>query len=76
MDCAPAILPMSPPNGVTCGIDWSTEDHAVSVVDADGRQCQRWTAEHTESGLTGLVSRISQLGVTEVAIGRPGRIAG
>lgn len=55
----------------TAGIDWACDDHAVSVVDADGRQTQRFTSPHTQAGLAGLTGRLRQAGVTQVAIERP-----
>ena len=33
MQPAPVSLPSEPANGVTGGIDWARDDHAVSVVD-------------------------------------------
>ena len=36
MKSARVTLPEEPANGVTAGIDWSRDDHAVSVVDARG----------------------------------------
>ena len=64
-------LPASAPNGLTCGIDWARDDHAVSVVDATGRQVQRFTVPHSRAGLRGLLTRVQRLGVAEVAIERP-----
>ena len=71
MQSAPPILDPTPRNGVTCGIDWARDEHAVCVVDAAGRQAHRWTVEHTDAGLRGLMRRFDQLGVAEVAIERP-----
>ena len=51
---APVSLPSEPINGVTCGIDWARDDHAVSVVDRFGREVQRWSVVHSEAGLRGL----------------------
>jgi hypothetical protein len=31
-------LPATPPNGLTCGVDWARDDHAVSIVDSAGRE--------------------------------------
>ena len=36
MESARDTLPEEPANGLTCGIDWARDDHAVSVVDARG----------------------------------------
>lgn len=55
----------------TAGIDWARDDHAVSVVTPDGREAQRFTVEHTDSGLKGLVRRLHDKGVRAVAIERP-----
>ena len=65
------VLPPTPPNGFTCGIDWAKDDHAISVVDTAGREAHRFTVEHTAAGLTGLVRRLTKLGLAEVAIERP-----
>jgi transposase len=71
MKSAPSALPDTPPNGLTCGIDWARDDHAVSVVDAAGRQVERFTVAHTGAGLTSLTRRLTACGVAEVAIERP-----
>ena len=71
MKSAPTALPDAPPNGLTCGIDWARDDHAVSVVDAAGRQVDRFTVAHTDAGLTALTRRLTGRGVAEVAIERP-----
>ena len=70
MDYSPDTLPAVPPGGVTCGIDWANDDHAVCVVDAAGKVVQRFIAEHTGKGL-GLVRQLRRAGVGEVAIERP-----
>ena len=71
MKSAPPALPDTPRNGLTCGIDWARDDHAVSVVDFAGRQSERFTVDHTDAGLTGLTRQLTALGVAEVAIERP-----
>jgi transposase len=71
MQSAPSVLPATPPNGLTCGIDWARDDHAVCVVDVTGRAVHRWVVEHTEAGLRGLLVRLGRVGVGEVAIERP-----
>jgi transposase len=58
-------------SGVTAGVDWATEDHAVAVVDHTGRQTQRFTVASTVAGLRELVRRLRASGVVEVAIERP-----
>jgi transposase len=71
MKSAPPALPETPPNGLTGGIDWAREDHAVAIVDTAGRPVERFTVEHTDAGLTGLICRLTRRGVAEVAIERP-----
>jgi transposase len=60
-----------PPGGVTGGLDWARDDHAVSVVDARGRELVRHSVEHSAAGLRELVSVLSEAGCLEVAIERP-----
>jgi transposase len=55
----------------TAGIDWASTDHAVSVVDHDGIQVERFTVAHTAPGLRQLTRRLGRAGVLEVAIERP-----
>jgi transposase len=64
-------LPNDPPNAVTGGLDWSRDDHAVSVVDARGRELVRHTVEHSAAGLRELVDVLRGVGCGEVAIERP-----
>jgi len=64
-------LPEQPPNSVTGGLDWARDDHAVSVVDARGREICRHTVEHSAAGLVELVDVLIGAGVGEVAIERP-----
>ena len=64
-------LPETPPNDVTGGLDWSRDDHAVSVVDARGQQLVRHTVEHTAAGLRELIAVLGGTGCREVAIERP-----
>jgi transposase len=71
MECAPISLPDQPPNGVTAGIDWARDDHAVAIVDARGEQVHRATVEHSDAGLHGLLKLLARHGVGEVAIERP-----
>ncbi len=56
---------------VTAGIDWASAEHAISVVDGEGRQQDRFTVAHTGTGLRQLVRRLQRTGVSEVAIERP-----
>lgn len=71
MKCAPISLPDQPPNGVTAGLDWARDDHALAVVDTCGRQVLRATVEHSDTGLRRLLSLLAKHGVVEVAIERP-----
>jgi len=59
-----------PVNGVTGGVDWASEDHAVSIVDDRGREVARRTVDHTLAGLRALVKFLVNHGVGEVAIER------
>lgn len=63
-------LPDQPANGVTGGVDWASEDHAVSIVDDRGREVARKTVEHTACGLRAMVRFLVNHGVVEVAIER------
>ncbi|MDT4971705.1 MAG: hypothetical protein QOG22_1848 [Pseudonocardiales bacterium] len=71
MDSAPTTLPEEPANDVTCGIDWARDDHAVSIVDARGREIYRCVIEHSAAGLRALLRLLAQRGVGEVGIERP-----
>jgi transposase len=64
-------LPEEPPGGVTCGIDWARDDHAVSVVDARGREIRRCTIGHSTAGLRELTDVLARAGTREAAIERP-----
>lgn len=64
-------LPEMPPNDVTGGLDWSRDDHAVSVVNDRGREVLRHTVEHTAAGLAELIDVLTGAGCREVAIERP-----
>jgi transposase len=66
-----AQLPEDPPGGVTGGLDWARDDHAVSVVDARGRELVRHSVEHSAAGLAELVEVLACAKVCEVAIERP-----
>jgi hypothetical protein len=71
MESAPTTLPEEPANGLTGGIDWARDDHAVSIVDVRGRQIHRCTVEHSAAGLRALLAILARRGVAEVAIERP-----
>jgi transposase len=70
MKYAPASLPDGPAGGVTAGIDWASEDHAVCVVDAAGEVVTRFAVEHAAAGLRDLVQRLARVGVGEVPMER------
>jgi len=71
MQSAPTTLPEEPPNGLTGGVDWARDDHAVSVVDSRGREVCRAPFEHSAAGLRQLLGLLAKQGVLEVAIERP-----
>ncbi len=64
-------LPETPPNDVTGGLDWARDDHAVSVVDARGRELVRHSVEHSAAGLRELIAVLRDAGCGEVVIERP-----
>ena len=71
MQYAPPMLAAQPANGLTCGIDWARDDHAIAIVDSHGRQVLRNTVEHSAAGLRELLAVLARTGATEVAIERP-----
>jgi transposase len=71
MQYAPPVLPAQPANGLTCGIDWARDDHAIAIVDGCGREVYRGTVEHNAAGLRELVAMLARIGANEVAIERP-----
>lgn len=71
MKSARNTLPPKPVNGLTCGIDWARDDHAVSIVDVNGHEVLRRTIAHDAAGLRELLSVLDDTGVGEVAIERP-----
>jgi transposase len=71
MQYALAMLADQPANGLTCGIDWARDDHAIAIVDGQGRQVHRGSVEHNAAGLRELLGLLARAGATEVAIERP-----
>ena len=71
MKSASSSLPDQPVNGLTAGVDWACEDHAVAVVDDCGREIARRTVVHSAEGLRDLLGLLGRYGVQEVAIERP-----
>jgi transposase len=56
------------------GIDWAAAEHAVCVLDRDGRKAAAFTIEHTAAGFDRLAARLGKLGRPDqmpVAIERP-----
>ena len=56
------------------GIDWASEEHAVHVIDVDGRKGKAFMIKHTRDGFDQLVTRLAKLGMPAsipVAIERP-----
>lgn len=56
------------------GIDWATTEHAVCVLDRDGRKVAAFTIEHTAAGFARLATRLGKYAEPEdmpVAIERP-----
>jgi hypothetical protein len=56
---------------VTAGIDWASEQHAVAIVDDQGRPVDRFGIAHTGPELRRLIARLRRWRVTEVSIERP-----
>lgn len=71
MEHAPTTLTDAPANGVTGGLDWTRDDHAVAVVDTAGRQIKRFGVAHSDAGLRELIAGLASAGVAEIAIERP-----
>ena len=71
MKSARVTLHEEPSGGVTAGIDWARDDHAVSVVDARGREISRRTVAHSAAGLRELTGVLARAGAGEAAIERP-----
>jgi hypothetical protein len=53
------------------GVDWASEEHAVCVVDEQGRILEGRRFGHDEPGIRALCARLVRLGVTLVALERP-----
>lgn len=53
------------------GVDWATDDHAVCVVDGQGRVVVEFDVANTAAGLTELCRRFETAGARRVAIERP-----
>jgi transposase len=57
--------------GRFAGVDWASEEHAVCVVDVEGRIVEGRRYRHDERGIRALCARLIALGVELVAIERP-----
>ena len=56
------------------GIDWASEEHAVHVIDVNGRHGKAFMIKHSSEGFDQLITRLTRLGPpasTPVAIERP-----
>lgn len=71
MKSASNTLPDQAPQGLTAGLDWARDDHAVSIVNDRGREIARHIIEHTAAGLVELLAVLTRVGCREVAIERP-----
>ncbi|OBI56482.1 IS110 family transposase [Mycobacterium sp. E796] len=71
MQYPPVRLADQPANGLTCGIDWARDDHAITIIDTDARPVYRGVIEHSAKGLKDLIEVLAGTGVHEVAIERP-----
>ncbi|MCP9487919.1 MAG: IS110 family transposase [Gaiellaceae bacterium MAG52_C11] len=55
----------------TAGVDWASEEHAVCVVDEQGRRLSERCFAHNEQGLKALCRLLLAAGVARVALERP-----
>jgi transposase len=53
------------------GVDWASQEHAVCVVDGDGRIVEGRRYRHDERGIRALCGQLIELGVRLVAVERP-----
>ena len=58
-------------DGRFAGVDWASEEHAVCVVDGQGRIVEGRRYRHNEPGIRALCARLLRLQVALVAIERP-----
>jgi transposase len=57
--------------GRFAGVDWASAEHAVCVVDGEGRIVEGRRYRHDERGIRALCTRLLDLGVELVAVERP-----
>jgi Transposase len=55
MKYARVTRPEAAPGALSAGIDWSSADHAVCIVDMAGAVVSRFTVAHTAEGLRALI---------------------
>jgi transposase len=53
------------------GVDWAKDEHAVCVLEQDGRPVSERRFAHDERGIASMCARLRELGVGRVAIERP-----
>ena len=53
------------------GVDWASEEHAICVVDENGRIVEGRRYRHDEAGIQALCARLVRLAAVRVAIERP-----
>ena len=58
-------------DGRYAGVDWASEEHAVCVVDEQGRIIEGRRYSHNEPGIRALCARLLRLRVALVALERP-----
>ena len=58
-------------DGRFAGVDWASEEHAVCVVDEQGRILEGRRYRHSEPGIRALCARLLRLRVELVALERP-----
>ncbi len=55
---------------VCAGVDWAKDDHAIAIIDSEGKVMDRFAVNHDAAGLKSLVRRLLTAGVSEVGIER------
>lgn len=70
-DCQPSLKGRIMLEDRFAGVDWASEEHAVCVVDRDGRIVEGRRYRHDERGIGALCARLIKLGIELVAIERP-----
>ena len=59
---------------VCAGVDWAKDDHAICVLDDEGRAVDRFAIEHTASGLKRLIARLLKADGNIAALLKPAEI--